>query len=334
MKKIHSIIAVTLGLLSLLSSCGGNGAEFTLKGNLGTEKGEKILLVYDDPIAKIDTISTEKGKFEYHFIPDTITLMRIIDKDGNVIPVFADKGWTVNFKGSFTNYSIEGDGPNRDYQDFLNTIEEVKSNEEISQKAEEFILSHPQSFASAYLINRYFIQVAHPDIDKINELITPLNGEIKDSRVLNVAMKSIPSKETNPKTHLNYFSIRNRDSQYITWNNKNGKYILINFWASWDANSITARDQLVSTLNELPKGQLKVISVSLDYDKDKWLNSCIKDTDNWIETCDFNGWEMPLVKQNNIISLPSNILIDNQRKIIAKDIYGKSLANTMNQQTE
>ena len=334
MKKIYSIIIVTLGILSLLSSC-DNGAEFTLKGSLGTEKGEKILLVYDDPIAKVDTIiSSEKGKFEYHFTPDTITLMRLVNKDGHVIPVFADKGWTVSCKGNFTKYTMEGEGPNQDYQNFLNSIEGVTKDEETIQKAEEFIRLHPQSFASAYLINRYFIQVAQPNIDKINELITPLNGEIKDSRVLNVAMKSIPTKETTSKTHLNYFSVRNKKYQYINWSNKEGKYILLNLWASWDPKSIAARDQLETVIKGLPKGLIKVINISLDYDKDEWLKACKEETAHWLEACDFDGWETPLVKQNNIISLPSNILIDNQRKIVAKNIYGKSLADKVNKQTE
>ena len=333
MKKIYSILSLTLGLLLLLTAC-GDGTEFTLSGNLGTEKGKYILAVYDDPLAKVDTIFPEKGKFEYVFIPDTITLMRLVDEDGHVIPVFADKGWTVSCQGSFSQPQIEGDGPNKDYQEFRNSIGKIEDANEILQKAEEFIRSHPKSFASAYLINHYFIQTPQPDFAKINSLITPLNGEIKDSRVLNVALKAIPSVEETEKTHLSYFSITNRNGEYLTWDNRKGKIILINFWASWDPKSIQARDALEKTIALLPKGKIKVFNVSLDYDKSTWLKFCWPDTENWTEICDFKGWESPLIKKNNILSLPSNILIDNHRKILDRNIYGKALADKVNEQTE
>ena len=333
MKKTYSILSVTLGLLLLLTAC-GEGTEFTLSGSLGTEKGKYILAVYDDPLAKVDTIFPKKGKFEYIFTPDTITLMRLVDEDGHVIPVFADKGWTVNCKGSFSQPQIEGDGPNQDYQEFRNSISQIEDKNEILQKAEDFIRSHPKSFASAYLINHYFIQTVQPDFDKINSLISPLNGEIKDSRVLNVALKAIPVLEESQKTHLGYFSVTNRNGEYMTWNNKIGKCILINYWASWNPQSIAARDSLKASLALIPKGKLKVFNVSLDYDRSTWLKHCKPDTENWIEICDLKGWESPLIKQNNILSLPSNILINNRRKILERNIYGKTLAAKVDEQTE
>lgn len=171
-------------------------------------------------------------------------------------------------------------------------------------------------------------------MNKVNRLIIPLNGEVKDSRVLNVAMKSIPNENEIDKKSLSYFSLTDRNGKYISWNTQKGQYILINYWASWDKKSVAACDTLRSISKKFPKERFKVFNISLDYDKKQWLETCKEDTENWIEICSCNGWETPIVKQNNILSLPSNILIDNQRTILAKDINKKDLAEKLGKKEE
>ena len=328
MKKIHTLLSYWFGLTLLLTSC-GNGQEFVLKGTLGTEKGEKFLVVHDDPIAKIDTISPIEGEFEYTFVPDTTTLIRLVNKEGKIIPVFAEKGWEVECNGTFDKPKLKGNAHNRDYQDFLNSVEGIENPDSIAVLAEKFIRKHPHSFASAYLIDRYFIQADEPDMQKVNSLITPLNGEVKDSRVLNVALKSIPTDKNLNNKSLNYFSIRDRNDKYYSWSLKEGQYILVNFWASWNEKSKSACNSLYDQVKKLPKDRLRVLNISLDYDKEQWLKACKKDTVFWTETCSFKGWEAPIVKQNNILSLPSNILINNQRKILATDVYHSELTDSL-----
>ena len=328
MKKTHTLLFACFSLILLLTSC-GKGQEFILKGSLGTQKGENFLVVYDDPIAKIDTIVPINGEFEYTFIPDTTTLLRLVNKEGKIIPVFAEKGWEVECKGTFDNPKIKGESHNHDYQEFLNSIEGVENSDSITNIAERFIRKHPYSFASAYLIDQYFIQAKNPDMEKVNSLIIPLNGEVKDSRVLNVALKSIPTDKNQHNKSLNYFSLRNRNQKYFSWSIKNDQYILVNFWASWHVKSMETRDSLYAIAKKQPKERLKVLNISLDYDKEQWLKACKNDTVFWTEICSFNGWETTIVKQNNILSLPSNILIDNQRKIIAKDIFSSEITDKL-----
>lgn len=334
MKKIYSLLSVFLGGLLLLTAC-GNGTEFTLKGTLGTEKGEEFLVVYDDPLAKIDTILPLEGKFEYNFTPDTITLIRLVNKQGQVIPIFADKGWTVNCKGTFDAPNLEGNAHNHDYADFLSSVRKFDNNKDtIAVAAEAFIRSHPNSFASAYLIDQYFIQAPNPDVEKIKGLIAPLSGEVKDSRILNVALKSIPIEKNKEGKSMGYFSIKDRNEKYLSWSMKRNECILVNFWASWEPKSIAACDSLQAIIKKLPKNRLKVFNISLDYNKEQWLRNCRPDSENWFEICSMQGWETSIAKQNNILCLPSNILINHQREIIARDIFGNSLVKTLERQIE
>lgn len=152
MKKKYGILSLILGTILLITAC-GESEEFVLEGTLGTAKGEKILVIYDDPIAKVDSIIPKEGKFEYSFVPDTITLIRLVDKDGNSLPVFANKGWNVQCKGNFIQPKISGNGPNNELQEFRNSIKDLKEDpEKVAQKAEEFITTHQfsGSYSSVY----------------------------------------------------------------------------------------------------------------------------------------------------------------------------------------
>lgn len=324
MKKIFTLLSIILSMTTLITSC-GNKQVFTLQGNLGTQKGETFLVVYDDPIGKIDTIAPIEGEFEYSFLPDTMTLIRLVSKDGITLPIFADKGWKVDCHGTFQEPRIEGNAHTADYYRFQQSIQGITQFDSIQHRAEQFIRKNPQSFASAYLIDRYFIQAPQVDMKKVNSLITPLNGEVKDSRVLNVAMKSMPTGNDLAKKTLSYFSLTDRNGKYLSWNSKKSECILINFWASWDNKSRASSDTLYAQIKKLPKESIRVFNVSLDYDKKAWLKACRKDLDSWVEICNFTGWETSIVKQNHVLSLPSNILINNQRNILAVDVFGDEL---------
>ena len=329
MKKIYTLSVLLFVVVALFTSC-GRGNEFVIKGNLGTEKGETFIALFDDPIAKIDTIRPIEGEFEYSFIPDTSTLFRLVNKEGKIIPVFAEKGWEVVYKGTFDQPEIKGDGCNREYNDFIKQIDNVENTDSIADIAEEFIRQHSYSFVSAYLIDKYFIQVSDPDMDKVESLILPLNGEVKDSRVINVALKSIPERDERNKKSVGYFSLSDRNGKYVSWNLQKDQYMILNFWASWNEKSKKTSDSLYNQVKKFPKKRVKVLNISLDYDQKNWLEACKDDRDFWIEICQFNGWETSILKSNNVQRLPSNILLDSHRNILAKDIFNQELKDFLN----
>lgn len=324
MRKLASFIVAAVCLVSCKEK-----PDFVLQAELQDYPADEILVVYDDPVSKLDTIRKEEGKFTYTFIPDTLTLFRLVSPDGQIIPVFADKAQHVSITGTFTDPLIKGTGANSEYSEFLKSTESLKNDTAaLAAKAEEFIRSHTQSFVSAYLIDRYFVQVPYPDIEKVRSLIDPLRGNIKDSRILGMALKSIPPKKKTEREdkYLAYFSCKDRNGKYISWNSsEKDSYTLLNFWASWDQSSLSVRDSLAKLTKELPEAKFKVLNISLDYEKDKWLRTCKDDSKQWIEVCDYKGWGNQVIKQNDIHKLPANILIDRNRKIMARDIYGEEL---------
>lgn len=308
--------------ITIITSCGKNN-KFKLTGELSNKKEKYIYAIYDDPIAKIDTIKPIEGKFEYSFIPDTITIFRLVNDTGLAVPVFADKGWKVKFNGSFVSPMITGNGPNDELNKFREQCRKDTSN--ILALAKEFILENRMSYASAYIFNEYFIQRTTPDIKELQEIIAQMDGHVKDCRVVDIIQKTLSENKENSSEYLNYFSCRDRKGKYVSWSSKEEQYTLVNIWATWDEKSIELRDSLYNNIKKLHKNEFRVLNISLDFDKKGWENECKEESDQWIETCDFEGWQNTVVKQMHISKLPYNILVSKNRKIITSCIYGDEL---------
>lgn len=325
MKKLY-LILLSVYLLFCLDSC-RQSDEFELKGELEDITSDMILVVFDDPESKLDTIYPREGKFTYTFTPDTLNIFRLVNDSGKTFPIFAEKGWKVSVKGSFPHPEIKGEGPNNEYQEFLQSIHMLEDSAQVCQQAESFIKSHPNSLASAYILYQYFSQSANPNLDLIASLIKPLTGKVKDSRILSEILQKLPEKEKNPSAYLNYLSVKKRNGEYLSWSGSSThkQYSLINFWASWNKESMGIKDSLYSICKNFSKNNFRVINFSLDYDKAEWLKNAREDTEQWIEVCDYKGWNNQILKQLNIQCLPSNILIDRNRKILGSNLYGKTL---------
>lgn len=329
MKKLY-LLLLSVYLLFCLDSC-RQSDEFELKGELEGITSNMILVVFDDPDSKLDTIYPRGGKFTYAFSPDTLNTFRLVNDSGEVFPIFADKGWKVSVKGSFAHPEIKGDGPNNEYQEFLQSIHALKDSAQICQQAENFIKSHPSSPASAYILYWYFSQSANPNLSLIARLTEPLTGKVKDCRVLNEVLQKLPEKEKSTSTYLNYLSEKKRNGEYLSWSSSGTQkqYSLINFWASWDKESIAIKDSLYALCEKFSKNNFRVVNFSLDYNKEEWGKNTQKDTEQWIEVCDYKGWNNQILKQQNIQRLPYNILIDRNRKILGSNLYGNALQTKM-----
>lgn len=329
MKKLY-LLLLSVYLLFCLDSC-RQSDEFELKGELEGITSNMILVVFDDPDSKLDTIYPRGGKFTYAFSPDTLNTFRLVNDSGEVFPIFADKGWKVSVKGSFAHPEIKGDGPNNEYQEFLQSIHALKDSAQICQQAENFIKSHPSSPASAYILYWYFSQSANPNLSLIARLTEPLTGKVKDCRVLNEVLQKLPEKEKSTSTYLNYLSVKKRNGEYLSWSSSGTQkqYSLINFWASWDKESIAIKDSLYALCEKFSKNNFRVVNFSLDYNKEEWGKNMQKDTEQWIEVCDYKGWNNQILKQQNIQRLPYNILIDRNRKILGSNLYGNALQTKM-----
>lgn len=137
MRKILFLLLVITSLISCKKK-----PEFVLQAELKDYTSDEILVVYDDPVSKLDTIVPKDGKFTYTFAPDTLTLFRLVSpNNGKTIPVVADKTLHMTLTGSFESPIISGDGENGEYGKFLESIQSIKDDHTAVSKKQRS-LSH------------------------------------------------------------------------------------------------------------------------------------------------------------------------------------------------
>ena len=106
-----------------------------------------------------------------------------------------------------------------------------------------------------------------------------------------------------------------------------GKYLLVDFWASWCGPCRRENPSLVAAFNRYRDKGFQVLSVSLDRpgDKEKWLQAIHNDGLNWTHVSDLQFWNNAVAKQYGIQAIPQNLLLDPSGKIIAKNLRGEEL---------
>lgn len=108
-----------------------------------------------------------------------------------------------------------------------------------------------------------------------------------------------------------------------------GKYVLLDFWASWCKPCRNENPNLVMLYKKYHKKGLEIFAVSLDRSKTEWTDAIKKDKLGWIHVSDLKEWKSVVVRSYNIDGIPLSYLLDKDGKIIAKGLRGEELSNKL-----
>lgn len=113
----------------------------------------------------------------------------------------------------------------------------------------------------------------------------------------------------------------------VSLHNLKGKYLLLDFWASWCGPCRAENPNLVQTFNKYKEKGFEVLSVSLDRPggKERWLQAIHDDGLRWTHVSDLQFWDNAVAKEYGIQAIPQNLLLDPGGKIIAKNLKGGEL---------
>lgn len=108
-----------------------------------------------------------------------------------------------------------------------------------------------------------------------------------------------------------------------------GKYVLIDFWASWSAPCRLEIPFLASIYQKFKEAKFEVFSVSLDSDKSRWLKNIVEDKLIWTNIIDIAGLDSEIVKMYAVTSIPANILLDPDGVILAKNLKEQEMSDML-----
>jgi peroxiredoxin len=104
-----------------------------------------------------------------------------------------------------------------------------------------------------------------------------------------------------------------------------GKYVLLDFWASWCRPCRQENPNVVAAFEKFKDKNFTIVGVSLDQNKKAWIDAIKMDGLNWSHMSDLKGWGNQVAALFKITSIPQNLLLDPQGRIIAKNLRGGAL---------
>jgi peroxiredoxin len=120
-------------------------------------------------------------------------------------------------------------------------------------------------------------------------------------------------------------SLPNPDGKTIALSEFKGKYVLIDFWASWCGPCRKEMPSVVAAYAKYKNKGFEIYGVSLDQSKEKWVEAIAKDGITWPQVSDLKFWDSEPAKQYGVQSIPYTVLIDKEGNIIAKNLRGEEL---------
>jgi peroxiredoxin len=193
-----------------------------------------------------------------------------------------------------------------------------------------FVIGHPDSYLSIVIINQIGPHASDPKT--LDALYNSLSPALQNSEPGKSLRHSIDQAEiTGIGALAPDFTQNDVNGNPVTLSSFRGKYVLIDFWASWCGPCRQENPNLVKTYNKYKDKNFTVLGVSLDKPDGKadWLKAIKSDGLNWTQVSDLNFWSNKVAILYFIGSIPSNFLVDPKGKIIARDLRGADLDNKL-----
>lgn len=363
MKKM--MLGVALGLF-LFAACNSSGGDsYTLKGDISNLKDSVLFLAQqgNGMMPQMDTIHVINGKFTFKGKTAKPVFAQIITADQRSgFPLFLEPG-TIHISGnadsiSVGKISVTGTPDNDDLHQLMglqqpfihammglqsafmqakmsndsNAIARIQSSADSIQNAatvkiQGFIKDHSKSLVSAFALQNMMEDL---DDSTLNQLYSGLDTAVQHSVFGEpIGTKLASEKKTAVGQMAPDFTMNDTTGNPVSLSSFRGKYVLVDFWASWCGPCRAENPNVVKAYNEYKGKNFTILGVSLDKSKDAWEKAIKDDHLNWNQVSDLQYWDNAVAKLYGIQAIPANFLIGPDGKIVAKNLRGDALENEL-----
>ncbi len=197
--------------------------------------------------------------------------------------------------------------------------EVVKQIDELENLRAEFVKQFVQThknIVGLYIIHRFLVYTM--DYQELKKTLEGFNKELYPSSIYRFLSERLLTLE---KTMIGKpapeFKMENPKGKVISLSDYRGKYLLLDFWASWCGPCRKANPHVVELYNQYRNENFAILGVSLDNNREKWLAAIEADKLTWDHVSDLQGWKNAAAKLYGVNSIPRMFLIDPNGIIVA-----------------
>ncbi len=208
---------------------------------------------------------------------------------------------------------------------------------ELVTKTEQYLLNYADS-AKSQTVALYAIGLGKSQLEpaQLEPVMTNLARRFPESpEVLKTTteffnyMRSVQSDlKGKPAPEI---SLPDPEGKIISLSSFKGQYVLVDFWASWCMPCRKENPNIINVYNEFKNKNFTVLGVSLDRDKAAWVKAIQDDQLPWAQVSDLKYWSSVVVPPYSIEGIPFNVLVDPQGNVIATNLHGPGLKQTLQQ---
>lgn len=333
---------------------------FVVRGTLTGADGKTISLVSVDGNKKESAYIIRNEQFLLSGKTDSLAVCALVMEDAAPLLIVGRPDDTIDVHTTLNQFplaTVKGNDQSlamQQYQkEFFPMMEKAKAiNEEATQTPEHdsaaqaslqqkadafnqqmkttglaFIQYHPKAVASIFVLMNEMHVIPPPQLQNLFRSLSP---EVQNSRYGKMASMQINMMAaTAIGANAPAFTLKDAQGKPVSLSSFKGKYVLIDFWASWCGPCRAENPNVVRAFQQYKDKNFTVLGVSLDKSKTSWLNAIRQDGLEWTQVSDLAGWNNEAAQLYHVYSIPTNFLIDPSGKIIAKNLRGPALENAL-----